>query len=275
MLKLIILIILFLEINSCYINSGYKINKRLKFDFDLDIKKQLIDSLGSPTHRVKLTGDDSCFIYQDRSQFDSYCFNNENKLLSSGGGAGKYKYVEYSDEYFSCTEKGNGRFHSYFLKGFNEPIEITQDSVIRVLKIPSFEREELYKLLKDGEWKLLIMRPDSSIWNDIWIRYYDEKGNPGGGRIKKLENYLPSVSIDTVIVEEGINNFLINAKAANYLNLKSIRHKGLMMRDGIGYELEIKFGNESNYICWSKSNYDDKKYEEIETIIKDFTKSND
>lgn len=158
--------------------------------------------------------------------------------------------------------------------GFNiseisDTTELKSDKIIRIYKMPSFENEKLIELrYQNSEITVFAFTPlDKSIWEDRQFMYQDSNGEPTGGRVLGLNEYIPSIKINQYFTtSRDIQELIDSLRIFEVAGMNSITRETLFGLgntanfDGTTFIIDVlEKGNRNTFEFWEQV-YNDHRY---------------
>lgn len=248
---------------------------RSKSDSTLSQKQLIIYEFGDPDHKF-VGGDlDTCYTYYHSNSYEEICFNDSGRSKSMGGGVGKAQHKDVQEEYYNYDKRQKLGEGFDYVAAINRALKIKpieeKKGVIRLYYLPSFHKETVYEIDLKEEGKIVRFSPvERMVWTDLYDFNISEKGDTVGGRIKRLDEYVPKVSsdIDTVVNHDVYDFSVALLRGIGIDTMKCIQYKNIMMLDGVGIELHLNWEDKINRIEYREARYRDDRYNQITSLIK-------
>jgi hypothetical protein len=248
---------------------------RSKSDSTKSQKQLIIAEFGEPAHKFLGVDLDTCYTYYHRGSYEEVCFNDSGRSMSASSGKGRPRQKDIKEEYYHYNEK------EPLLKGFDyiaainralgiSPIE-ENAGVIRLYYLASFEKEYVYEINLKNAGKVIRFAPvEGMVWTDLWEFDTNTEGDTTGGRIKKINEYNPTVlaDVDTLVNDSAYRFALSLFESIGIDSLRCIRYKDIMMNDGVEIEVQLNLKNVVHKIEYYEARYKDERYNKITDLIK-------
>jgi hypothetical protein len=196
------------------------------------------------------------------------------KFLSSsitGQQANDYKSIE---EYYDNSARHKSGVDYDYIGAIEKalgikPIEQTNNT-IRFYFLPSFKPEKIYEInLSETNQITKYQSVKGKIWDDLFDKKFDENGMLISGRLKKTEEYVPSVKVQSVSVKNTfVYKYILSLHNDFKMDtMRCIRIKDILVLDGVSIEVHLNINAIVNKFEFTERKYMDTRYNKIIHLV--------